>query len=160
MRIWDEAKKEELFSEGLATLDRAIKKFNPNKGMQFSTYASKALRMSFYGTMGREYRRNRKFPASYDPEKERPKKTLHSFSIGEEEIEEVRKILARNSANLDEREIEIIRKRYLSGGEIQTLEEVGKKIGVTKERTRQIQKNALEKLRKALRGSFDISRKE
>ena len=52
---------------------------------------------------------------------------------------------------LDDREREIIFKRYgLDGGKPKTLEEIGKKFGVTRERIRQLQNIALAKLRRAL----------
>jgi RNA polymerase primary sigma factor len=52
---------------------------------------------------------------------------------------------------LDEREITILRYRFgLDGGEEKTLEEVGQKFGVTRERIRQIQNIALRKLRKRI----------
>src|SRR5258708_27964637 len=52
---------------------------------------------------------------------------------------------------LDARERKIIFKRYgLDGGKPKTLEEVGKKFGVTRERIRQLQNIALSKLRRAL----------
>ena len=52
---------------------------------------------------------------------------------------------------LDERERKIIFSRFgMNGGRSQTLEEVGKKFGVTRERIRQLQNIALLKLRQAL----------
>jgi RNA polymerase primary sigma factor len=52
---------------------------------------------------------------------------------------------------LDERERKIIFSRFgMDGGKPQTLEEVGKKFGVTRERIRQLQNIALLKLRHAL----------
>src|ERR1022692_382624 len=52
---------------------------------------------------------------------------------------------------LDEREKKIIFSRFgLDGGKAKTLEEVGKKFGVTRERIRQLQNIALSKLRRAL----------
>jgi RNA polymerase primary sigma factor len=53
---------------------------------------------------------------------------------------------------LDPRERKIIAFRFgLSGGKERTLEEVGRKFGVTRERIRQLQNIALLKMRKALR---------
>ena len=53
---------------------------------------------------------------------------------------------------LDDRERKIIFQRFgLDGGNPKTLEVVGKKFGVTRERIRQLQNVALEKLRRALR---------
>jgi RNA polymerase primary sigma factor len=52
---------------------------------------------------------------------------------------------------LDDREKKIISERFgFDGGERKTLEEVGKKFGVTRERIRQLQNVALSKLRHAL----------
>jgi RNA polymerase primary sigma factor len=53
---------------------------------------------------------------------------------------------------LDDREREIIFQRFgLDGGNPRTLEVIGKKFGVTRERIRQLQNVALDKLRRALR---------
>ena len=52
---------------------------------------------------------------------------------------------------LDEREQLILRHRFaLDGGKEQTLEEIGAKLGVTRERVRQVQNIALRKLRKMM----------
>ena len=52
---------------------------------------------------------------------------------------------------LDPREATILRYRFgLDGGGEKTLEEVGKKFGVTRERIRQLQNIALKKLRKRI----------
>jgi RNA polymerase primary sigma factor len=52
---------------------------------------------------------------------------------------------------LDDRERKIIVQRFgLDGGKPKTLEQVGKKFGVTRERIRQVQNVALAKLRRAL----------
>jgi len=50
---------------------------------------------------------------------------------------------------LSERELGIIRERRLSD-EAATLEALGEKLGISKERVRQIESRALEKLRRAL----------
>ena len=48
---------------------------------------------------------------------------------------------------LPEREMEILRMRFGFDGDAKTLEEIGKKIGVSRERVRQIEKRAKEKLK-------------
>ena len=50
--------------------------------------------------------------------------------------------------NLPEREKEILRMRFGFDGEAKTLEEIGRKIGVSRERVRQIEKRAKEKLKR------------
>jgi RNA polymerase primary sigma factor len=58
---------------------------------------------------------------------------------------------------LDPRERKIISFRFgLAGGKERTLEEVGRKFGVTRERIRQLQNIALLKMRKALRKREEI----
>ncbi|MDB4817240.1 RNA polymerase sigma factor RpoD/SigA, partial [bacterium] len=53
---------------------------------------------------------------------------------------------------LDERESKIIDARFGIGGKTpMTLEEVGREFGVTRERIRQLQNIALDKMRKSLR---------
>jgi RNA polymerase primary sigma factor len=60
-------------------------------------------------------------------------------------------MLAEMVKHLDEREATILRFRFgLDGGNEKTLEEVGEKFGVTRERVRQIQNLALRKLRKMI----------
>ena len=51
-------------------------------------------------------------------------------------------------ATLDQRESRILAMRFgLDNGQPKTLEEVGQQLGVTRERIRQIQEQALEKMR-------------
>src|ERR1043165_2637444 len=70
-----------------------------------------------------------------------------------EHLEEktVTRMLQEMVKTLDEREATILRARFgLDGGPQKTLEEVGQKFGVTRERVRQIQNIALKKLRKMI----------
>jgi len=63
----------------------------------------------------------------------------------------VTKMLQEMIKTLDPREATILRARFgLDGGPEKTLEEVGEKFGVTRERVRQIQNIALKKLRKMI----------
>ena len=63
----------------------------------------------------------------------------------------VTKMLREMVKTLDHREATILRARFgLDGGPQKTLEEVGQKFGVTRERVRQIQNIALKKLRKMI----------
>src|SRR4026207_414139 len=70
-----------------------------------------------------------------------------------EQLEEktVTRMLQEMAKTLDPREATILRYRFgLDGGSEKTLEEVGQKFGVTRERVRQIQNIALNKLRKMI----------
>jgi RNA polymerase primary sigma factor len=78
-----------------------------------------------------------------DEKQATPFEDLHEKSLGED----VRDIID----NLDAREGEIIRLRFgLDGNRPLTLEEVGERFGVTRERVRQIQNIALHKMRRLM----------
>lgn len=58
-------------------------------------------------------------------------------------------------AQLTPREVDILRKRYsFSKGEAWTLEALGDKYGISRQRVQQIERNALKKLRQALNDKF------
>lgn len=65
---------------------------------------------------------------------------------------EVGKLVKRALGRLDERELHIIRNRFgLLGGQEQTLEEIGKNLNLSRERVRQLEREAKDKLRASLR---------
>ena len=64
---------------------------------------------------------------------------------------EVGAIVQRALHRLDERELHIIRNRFgLQGGQEQTLEEIGKRMNLSRERVRQLEREAKHKLRLCL----------
>lgn len=68
------------------------------------------------------------------------------------------KLLATVLQTLDQREQRILTERFgLDGRAERTLDEVGVKLGVTRERVRQIQELALKKLRRELAGRNEVS---
>ena len=76
-------------------------------------------------------------------------------------IDELKEIILRNLAGLSDVERTVISERFALGKIAspdaalpKTLEQVGTIIGVTKERVRQIQNNALKKIRVALEDRF------
>ena len=69
--------------------------------------------------------------------------------IKKEEMHLVKRNIAGALANLNERESFIIRHRIMTENPI-TLQEIGNKYKITRERARQIEKQALKKLRLAI----------
>jgi len=140
----------EMVSDGNMSLMRAIEKFDYTKGNKFSTYSTWAIMKNYA----------RSIPAEHT--------ILDRFRTGNEEIfassaekrgvqmadettnARQRDVITSILGQLDERERSILLHRYglQQGSEPLTLEEVGTRFGVTKERIRQIEARALQKLRK------------
>ncbi len=140
-----------LVSDGNMSLIRAAEKFDFSRGNKFSTYASWAIMKNFARTIPEEYKHRDRFRVTPDE-----LFTAHEDTRGGETGQEtaqtqresqVERILSR----LDEREQQIIISRYGldHSQEPQTLKEVGRDMGVTKERIRQIESRAMNKLRQA-----------
>lgn len=141
----------ELVSDGNMSLIRAVEKFDFSRGNRFSTYASWAIMKNFTRTIPSAFRRRGRFCTSC-PEIFSTVEDLRADHYGQESAQiqrelQVEEILKR----LDERERQIVISRFglIRGQEPLTLKHIGAAMGVTKERIRQIQIRAVNKLRKA-----------
>src|SRR3954468_6878550 len=149
----------DLVSEGNMALLRAVDKFDAGRGYKFSTYACRAILKAFsrQGMKLSKYRQ--RFPTDFDPKLERSNFLEVKRSTFEKDAaEEVKRIVIENRAELSDVERTVIEHRFgLESGELEkpmTLEQVGQIIGVTKERVRQIQNKAMEKIRLQLEAHF------
>jgi RNA polymerase primary sigma factor/RNA polymerase sigma factor len=141
----------ELVSDGNISLIRAVEKFDFSRGFKFSTYASWAIMKNFARSIPNELKQRERFRTSYDEMFNATEESRANW-CGEENahrqrLQAVEKILNR----LDDREQKIIIHRFGLdySKEPQTLKQVGEAMGVTKERVRQIEARALNKLREA-----------
>jgi RNA polymerase sigma factor (sigma-70 family) len=153
----------DLVSEGNMALLRAVDKFDVGRGFKFSTYACRAILKAFsrQGVKLSKYRQL--FPTDFDPKLEKSN-YMEKKREGHEDdcVDEIRQIIKDNRAELSDIEQEVIEHRFAVGkrkaadpqAEPLTLEQVGKIIGVTKERVRQIQNKALDKIRQSLEDNF------
>jgi len=141
----------ELVSDGNVSLLRAIEKFDFARGNKFSTYASWAIMKNFARTIPGEFKHRDRYRTSQEEifaaTPEFRGDPLYEEGAQQQREAQVERILRR----LDEREQKIIMGRFglERGHEPQTLKEVGASLGVTKERIRQIEARALNKLRLA-----------
>lgn len=165
----------DLISEGNMALMRSVDKFDCGRGFKFSTYACRAILKAFSRHGIKVTTHRKRFGAEYDPALEKSNHLETVRATHERECaDEVKHIVLANKADLSDIEKQVIRHRFgletslvLSSssttedlGAPLTLEQVGQVIGVTKERVRQIQNKALEKIRSALQTSNPAAAKE
>jgi RNA polymerase primary sigma factor len=139
----------ELVSDGNMSLIRAVEKFDAARGFKFSTYASWAIMKNFARSIPEEKQRRDRFVTGHEDMFESAQDTrsdVHERESGQRRNHEiVQGMLGR----LNDRERRVLISRYgIGGADEQTLEQLGRELGVTKERVRQIESRAQEKLRK------------
>jgi RNA polymerase sigma factor (sigma-70 family) len=144
---------DDLISDGMMALGRAISTFDPWRGFRFSTYAWNVIVRAFYCRARRESKRRTREPVSFDSELE--KGDLPEVRREEESwlyVERLEKILQEGKVTFTETENGVLRRRFPMdpGAEPLTLSAVGREMHLSKERVRQIQNAALRKLRGAL----------
>lgn len=139
---------DDLVSEGNVVLMQAVAKFDYGRGFRFSTYATHAIQRTFYRRVAKSQKQSQRFVTgsqeylSETAEDAEPDDVPANSQI-------IRTILEHAPAELDDREQAILSARFgLSRGEgVETLQVLADKLGVCKERVRQLQIRAVDKLR-------------
>jgi RNA polymerase primary sigma factor len=138
---------EELVSEGNVALMRSVEKFNFALGNRFSTYATYAIQRHFYrlSHRGRQFRK--RFTNTDDSLRDRAEEPS-ADCCSSEQIAVLKDLFAGFLAELEPRERRIVVARFgFDGKPPRTFRELGTQMGVCKERIRQIQGRAMDKLR-------------
>ena len=141
---------EELVSEGFTVLLRTVDLFDYSRGFRFSTYLTHSVRRHFYRLVQRHARRRQQQPTTGN-------ELLNGVSDREVTPESemdfarvVSRIMRKGKRHLDDREQVILSSRFgLTGEAPQTLRQIAQGLGISKERVRQLQLRALDKLRDA-----------
>ncbi|QDV92452.1 RNA polymerase principal sigma factor HrdA [Phycisphaerae bacterium RAS2] len=143
----------ELVSDGNLALMRAVEKFDYARGFRFSTYGSWAIMRGYARSIPDELSHSGRFQTGHE---EMLSATRDDRAVEASEFEpadvDVRSAVSRCLRSLDDREREIVVNHFGLGGAAggRTLEEIGREMGLSKERVRQIELKAFAKLRGVL----------
>jgi len=140
----------EMVSDGNMSLIRAIEKFDYTKGNKFSTYASWAIMKNYARSIPAEHKLLDRYRTGIEEVFQFSEDGRGSQFAEEAVNHKQHQIILDILDNLDERERAIIMHRYglERGTESETLEQVGTRFNVTKERIRQIESRAMQKIRR------------
>jgi len=144
----------DLISEGNFSLMQAVEKFDYMRGFRFATYASWTIAKDYARKIPAETGRPDKAPTAPLADIQRDLRT--TAAAGVVAIERARQsLIGVIKDNLDEREQYIILNHFgLLGSPVRkkkkTLQQIGEDLGIGKERVRQIELVALQKLRQSL----------
>jgi len=143
----------ELLSDGNLLLISAVQKFDYSRGNKFSTYASWVIMKNFGRRIAKETHRRKRYLTGHDERffeaavdtRADEKACLASAERATACYNRMLQLLEF----LDPRERELMRLRLGldNNAKIMTLQNIGKLLGVTKERVRQLQARAMKKLR-------------
>jgi RNA polymerase primary sigma factor len=149
----------ELVSDGNMSLIRAVEKFDAGRGFKFSTYASWAIMKNLARTKLEENYRRDRFVTGHEEMFEIAPDIRSDAYEQESGHRRSQEIVQGMLGRLNDRERRVLIRRYgLGGADEQTLEQLGRELGVTKERVRQIESRAQEKLRMiAIQEKLDLS---
>lgn len=139
----------ELLSDGNMSLIRAVEKFDFSRGNKFSTYASWAIMKNYARSIPEEKNRRERYVTGTEDIFESAADTRTDEQELVQSAEQASYKVNRLLEYLDPREREIIRMRagLDNNTEGMTLEKIGEKLGITKERVRQLNVRAMKKLR-------------
>jgi RNA polymerase primary sigma factor len=140
-----------VISDGNMSLMRAVENFDYARGVKFSTYASWAVMKNYARSIPEQRCHSARFVTGQDEALEAVADRREA-EASETDRRKVRELITAGLGELDEREREIVSSHFGLGGHngVLTLEQLGQRFGVTKERIRQIEQRALGRLRQLL----------
>lgn len=139
---------DELLSDGLLALMRAVDKFNYDRGFRFSTYATQVVRRNACREAVQNQTDRQKVQLGLTEMGLEISDEAGDSTMTEQRRNQLQGRLAVMLGSLERRERFIIRTRFSLGAHRRThsLQAVADRLGISKERVRQLEKRALEKL--------------
>jgi RNA polymerase primary sigma factor len=148
---------DDLLSDGIVGLIRAVEKFDYDRGFRFSTYATQVVRRNSYRTVVVNQQDRQKISSGLQDMDIEISDEGRSSAISEKRWHELRSRLAVMLDDLDRREKFIVRARFSLGShrKVHTLQSLADRLGISKERVRQLERRAMDKLR-AMAGEVQL----
>ena len=144
---------DELVGEGNVALMRAVEKFNFALGNRFSTYATYAIQRHFFRLSLKARQLRQRFVTDEESFKGLSASEPNMEQCSSEQIAMLKDLFAKFLGELEPREQQIVVARFgFDGQPPRTFRELGTSMGVCKERIRQIQMRAIDKLREMAAG--------
>lgn len=149
---------DDLLSDGIVALMRAVEKFDYGRGFRFSTYATQVVRRNAYREVVQNQQDRAKVVSGVEDLGLDVSDEVRESAISEKRWHELRARLSVMLGDLDRREKFIIRARFSLGSHrrVHPLQALADRLGVSKERVRQLERRAMEKLR-AMAGEVSLA---
>jgi RNA polymerase primary sigma factor len=146
---------DELLSDGIVSLMRAVDKFDYDRGFRFSTYAYRAVARNAYHAITDQLRRDARFDACASDDLANVPEQDRTSPLGEQQRGRMRKLMQNLVGRLDRREQFILRSRFALGAhrKVRTFQCLADRLGVSKERVRQLEQRAIAKLQALARSA-------
>ena len=143
---------DDLLSDGIVSLLRAVDKFDFDRGFRFSTYATQIIHRDLWRAIARDQKSRARFNTGNKVFLEGQTEEENS-RVGEHNSGGVLNAISQLLEHLDDRERMIISGRFglETSGRKETFVALGKKLGISKERVRQLAERAVSKLQSAAR---------
>ncbi len=140
---------DDLLSDGIVGLIRAVEKFDYGYGFRFSTFATQVVRRTTCRMVMVNQQDRQKVSSGLQDLDLEISDEGRSSAISEKRWHEMRSILAVMLDGLDRRERFIVRARFSMGShrKVHTLQSLANRLGISKERVRQLEHRAIDKLR-------------
>ena len=139
---------DEMLSDGIITLMQAVEKFDYDRGFRFSTYAYRSIARDAYRKINSARIEEARFTRDAEQWAFAQEEGQSASSMTDQMWHNLRELMTSMLGNLDRRERFIVRCRYALGShrKVRSYQFIADKLGVSKERVRQIARRAVGKM--------------